>query len=105
MGVLPVNLPQISRIPFYKNTSGSLVLISNVNEVIRAGQFESLYYLYGKISHAQNHKSTNTQPSKSTKRYKRTKIKNALKKTSKGKKVTYSFICVFMLFVRARKRQ
>ena len=100
MGVLPVNLPQISRIPFYKNTSGSLVLISNVNEVIRAGQFESLYYLYGKISHAQNHKSTNTQPSKSTKRYKRTKIKNALKKNLRGKNHLFAYLrfCACKIF-------
>ena len=100
MGVLPVNLPQISRIPFYKNTSGSLVLISNVNEVIRAGQFESLYYLYGKISHAQNHKSTNTQPSKSTKRYKRTKIKNALKKNLRGKNHLFAHLrfCACKIF-------
>ena len=26
-------------------------------------------------------------------------------KTSKGKKVTYLFICVFVLFVRAKKRE
>ena len=46
------------------------------------------------------------QPSKNTKtQIKGTKIKNALKKTSKGEKVTYSLMCVFVLFVCAKERK
>ena len=36
---------------------------------------------------------------------KRTKVKNALKKHLRGKKVTYSLICVFVLFVHTKKRE
>ena len=42
-------------------------------------------------------KSRKKQPSKSTKRYKQTKIKKYAQKTSNGKKVTYSLICVFVI--------
>ena len=48
---------------------------SNVNEVIRT-VLNSLFFPHQKH---QKHKSTKTQPSKSTKRYKETKMKNALK--------------------------
>ena len=36
---------------------------------------------------------------------KQTKIKNAVKKHLRGKKVTYSLICVFVFFVGAKKRK
>ena len=62
-----------------------------------------LFFLYKKIA-PEAPKAPKTQPSKSTKRYKRTKIKNALKK-HQGKNVTYSLICVFVIFVRAKKRE
>ena len=75
------------------------------------GQFQTLYFFltkrfctHQKHQKHQKHKSTKTQPSKSTKRYKRTKIKNALKNIC-GEKVTYSLICVFVLFVGAKKRK
>ena len=51
---------------------------SNVNEVIRA-VLNSLFIFTKRFCTHQKHKSTNTQPSKSTKRYKRTKLRNALK--------------------------
>ena len=49
-----------------------------------------LFFLYKKIA-PEALKAPKTQPSKSTKRYKRTKIKNALKK-HQGKNVTYPLI-------------
>ena len=57
-------------------------LSSNVNEVIRAVLNSLFYFIFcKKILHAPKvPKSTKTQPSKSTKHYKHTKIKNALKK-------------------------
>ena len=50
-------------------------------------------------------KSTTMQPSKSTKtQISEQKFKNALKKHLKWKKVTYSLICIFLFFVRAKKK-
>ena len=69
---------------------------SNVNEVIRAVLdffYLFIYFFYKKILHAQ----------KAQNAYKRTKTKKAAflcaQKTSKGKKVAYSLICVFVLFI------
>ena len=45
------------------------------------------------------------QPSKKQNANKRTKVKNALKKHQMGEKVTYLLICVFVFFVRAKKRK
>ena len=56
---------------------------SNVNEVIK-----TILDVFIQKLHA--HKKAQTA-------YRRTKIKNALKNTSKSKKVTYSLICVFVL--------
>ena len=72
------------------------------------GQF---YYFFTKRFRTQKNtkstksaKSTETQPSKSTKGYKQTKIKKCSLKTSNGKKVTYSLICIFVIFVHVKKR-
>ena len=59
-------------------------------EVIRA-VLNSFFFTERFHTH-QKHKSIKTQPSKSTKSYKQTKIKNALKKDLRGKK---SLICLF----------
>ena len=48
-----------------------------------------------KYQKTQKHKSITKQKHKNAN--KQTKIKNALKKTSKGKKVIYSLICIFVL--------
>ena len=87
------------------------VLSSNVNEVIRTVLNS---FFNKKISHAQKaqkvqkaqkaQKSTKTQPSKSTKRYKRAKIKNALKKTSKGEKSLIRLFA-FLYFLSARGKE
>ena len=80
---------------------------SNENEVIKAVLnflFIYLFFLQKDFAHTKSTKSTKTQPSKSTKRYRKTKIKNALKKHLRGK-VAYSLICVFVLFVRAKKKK
>ena len=75
---------------------------SNVNEIIRA-VLNSIFF-YEKILHApkapkaQRHNQAKAQNAKTNKN------KNALK-TSKGKKVTYSVICVFVLFVLTKKRK
>ena len=76
---------------------------SNVNEVIRA-VLNSLYFFTKRFGTHQKHKSINTQPSKSTKRCKRTKIKNALKKHLRRRK---SLICLFafLCFLCARRKQ
>ena len=73
---------------------------SNVNEVFRA-VLNSLFFFYKKILHAPKApkapKSTKTQPSKSTNRYRRTKIKNALKRHLTGKKSLirlFAFSCL-----------
>ena len=80
---------------------------SNVNEVIRAVLNSLFFSFYEKISHApkvpkapktQTHNQAKAQNAKTNKN------KNALK-TSKGKKVTYSVICVFVLFVLTKKRK
>ena len=73
---------------------------SNINEVIRAVLNP---FFYKKILHApkaQNHKNSTKQKHKNAN--KQSKIKNKLKK---GGKVTYSLICVSVLFVRAKKRK
>ena len=75
-------------------------LSSNVNEVIRA--VLNLFFLRKDFARPQKHKSIKTQSSKDTRRSKRTKIKNV---PSKGKKVTYLLVCVFVLFVRGKKRK
>ena len=76
---------------------------SNVNEVIRA-VLNSLYFFTKRFRTHQKHKSINTQSSKSTKRYKRTKIQNALKKHLRGRK---SLICLFafLCFLCARRKE
>ena len=77
---------------------------SNVNEVIRAVLNSLFFSFYEKILHApkapkaQRHNQAKAQNAKTNKN------KNALK-TSKGKKVTYSVICVFVLFVLTKKRK
>ena len=72
---------------------------SNVNEVIR--EVLNSFFFYKKILHAPKApkalKSTKTQPSKSRKCYKRTKIKNTLKKHLTGKKSLirlFAFLCL-----------
>ena len=71
--------------------------IASSNEVIRA-VLNPLFFFYKKILHAPKAtKSTKTQPSKNTKRYTRTKIKNALKKHRRGKKSLirlFAFLCL-----------
>ena len=59
------------------------------------------FFFYKKILHAPKApkaaKSTKTQPSKNTKCYTRTKIKNALKKHLRGKKSLirlFAFLCL-----------
>ena len=83
-------------ISFLECTSKPIVRSSNVNEVIRAVLdffYLFIYFFYKKILHAQ----------KAQNAYKRTKTKKAAflcaQKTSKGKKVAYSLICVFVLFI------
>ena len=101
-------------------------LSSNINEVIRA-VLNPLLFFYEKILHSpkhqkhkkalnastaqkkkkkpkhQKHRSTKTQPSKSTNRYKRIKIKNALKKHLRGEKLLIRLFA-FVLFGRAKKK-
>ena len=86
---------------------------SNINEVIRA-VLNSLFiylfiYFFAKRLCTHKKHQKHQKAKKSTKKHKnaieqkhknankRTKIKNALKKASKEKKVTYSLICVFVL--------
>ena len=76
---------------------------SNVNEVIRA-VLNSLYFFTKRFRMHQKHKSINTQPSKSTKRYKRTKIKNALKKHLRKKKLLIRLFA-FLCFLCARRKE
>ena len=89
---------------------------NNVNDVVRTVLNFLFFYLlyffffYKKISHAPRfrmHKSTKAQRRNQAKAQnaKRTKIKNALKKHLRGRKVTYLLICVFVLFVRAKKKE
>ena len=88
------------------HASNKMTFSSNVNDVIKA--VLNSFFFYEKISHAPKStkaQSTKTEPSKSTKHYKRTKIKNALKKHLRGEKVTYSLIWVFVLCVGAKKRE
>ena len=80
-----------------------LIVSSNINEVIKI--VLNLLFFTKRFKHEQNstkkhqkhkkHKSATKQKHKNAN--KQTKIKNALKKTSKGKKVTYSLICSFVL--------
>ena len=53
---------------------------SNANEIIRAVLNSLIFFFFTKrFCTQQKRKSTKTEPSKRTKRYKRTKMKNALK--------------------------
>ena len=87
---------------------------SNINEVIRAVS-NFLFFFYKKILHAQKASKEPKAP-KSTKsikaqkrnqpktqnantRTKKLRLKSALFSTSEWKKVTYSFICVFVSFI------
>ena len=75
---------------------------SNVNEVIRS-VLNSLFF-YEKMLHTpkdQKHKDAIKQKHKTLQANKNSKMRL---KTCKGKNVTYSLICVFVLFVRAKKR-
>ena len=83
---------------FLECTSKPNVRSSNVNEVIRAVLDFFIYlfiylFFYKKILHVQ----------KAQNAYKRTKTKKAAflcaQKTSKGKKVAYLLICVFLRFI------
>ena len=96
---------------------------SNINEVIRAVS-NPLLFFYEKISHSPKvkkaqkaskgqkaqkaskakHKSTKTQSSKISKCYKRTKIKNTLKKHLRGKKLLIR-IFAFLCFSCARRKK
>ena len=70
---------------------------SNVNEIIRAVLNSLiLFFFYKKIAKAQRRNQAREQNSTSEQKWK------MRSKTSKGEKVTYSFICVF---VRAKKRE
>ena len=76
----------------------------NINEVIRA-VLNSLFFLQKYFARTKSTKSTKTQPSKSTKTQISKQKQLMYLKTSKGKKVTYLLICVFVLFVRTKKRE
>ena len=75
------------------------------------GQFYTLHFFYEKHQQApkntkkhqkaQKHRNATRQNHKNAN--KEAKIKNALKKTSKGQKVTYSIICVLWFFCERRK--
>ena len=52
---------------------------SNANEIIRAVLNSLIFFFTKRFCTQQKRKSTKTEPSKRTKRYKRTKMKNALK--------------------------
>ena len=77
---------------------------SNVNEVIRA-VLNSFFFFYEKISHAPKAPKYKDATKQKHKTLQANKNKKCTYKTSKGKKVTYSLICVFVLFVRAKKRK
>ena len=85
---------------------GKINFSSNVNEVIRS-VLNSSFFFYEKILHApkapktpkaQRRNQAKTQSAAS-------KQKKMHLKTSKEKKVTHSLICVFVIFVRAKKRE
>ena len=59
-----------------------------------------LYFLYKKIAP----KAPKTQPSKSTKRYKRAKIKNALKKHQGKKRYLFAYLHFCDFCAREEKR-
>ena len=89
-----------------------ITISSNVNEVIRA-VLNSLYFFCKKIFHAPKvpkaPKAPKAQKQKDTTEQKlktlsANKIKKWIKKHLRRKKVTYSLICVFVLFVCAKKR-
>ena len=79
---------------------------NNINEVIRAVLNPVLqkrfctHHKHQKHQKHQKHKDSTKQKQKNAN--KRKKLKICLK-ISKGKKVTYSLICVFLLFVHAKK--
>ena len=97
----------------YMYVHEDITISSNVNEVIKA-YLNSLYFFFcKKIFHAPKvpkaPKAPKAQKQKDAieqkhERYKRTKIKNAIKKGLRRKRFSYSLICVFVLFVRAKKR-
>ena len=76
----------------------------NINEVIRA-VLNSLFFLQKYFARTKSTKSTKTQPNKSTKTQISEQKQLMCLKTSKGKKVTYFLICVFVLLVHAKKRK
>ena len=89
-------------------------VISNINEVIRVvlnSLFYFLFFFYKKILHAP--KAPKASKASKVQRRKQTKAQTQISeqkqkmrlKTSKGKKATYTLICVFALFVRAKKRK
>ena len=78
----------------------SVIISSNINEVIRAVLNPLFFFLqkdFARTKSTKKHKNATKQ--KHNNANKQTKIKTVLK----GKKVTYSFICVFALFVRVKK--
>ena len=78
----------------------SVIISSNINEVIRA-VLNPLFIFFTKRfrTHQKHQKHKNATKQKHNNANKQTKIKTVLK----GKKGTYSFICVFVLFVRVKK--
>ena len=75
------------------------------------GLFETFYYyfFYEKILYApkntkKHQKAQKRNQAKAQNANKQTKIENALKKHL-SRKVTYSFICVFVFSVHAKKRK
>ena len=92
---------------------GKINFSSNVNEVIRSVLNSSFFFFYEKILHAPKAPKTPKAP-KAPKAQRRnqaktqsaaSKQKKMHLKTSKEKKVTHSLICVFIIFVRAKKRE
>ena len=76
---------------------------SNVNEVIRA-VLNFLFFLRKDFTRTQKEQKHKDATKRKHKHYKQTKIKSALKTHLREKKVTYSLIYVFVLFVHAKKR-
>ena len=80
---------------------------SNINEIIRTVLNSFFFFTKWFCTH-QKHlkalKNTKTKPSKGTKCILANNNKICASKTSKGKKVTYSLICVFVFSVREEKK-
>ena len=83
------------------NFSGGIS--SNVNEVVRA-VLNFLFFLRKDFTRTQKDQKHKDATKRKHKHYKQTKIKSALKTHLREKKVTYSLIYVFVLFVHAKKR-